>query len=266
MDGRRPIETARNATVFVRSGWGIGSGFIIDEACHVVTNRHVVETDGSRVATRFVQDPDTQVRIAGAQRQLEQEILREQQLRRAIVDQPGMNTERLELEQRIQAMQRQLADLPGTVGDAVKGKVEASNREGFSVTTIDGREFKGLHALYAASRDLALLRLPIEHCAHLAAGDSTQLQVGQRLYTVGNPSGLAYTVTSGVYSGQRENGSERLLQTDAPINPGNSGGPLITEDGRVVGINTMVLRGAQGIGFAIPIEAVYAETGFGLSP
>jgi S1-C subfamily serine protease len=83
--------------------------------------------------------------------------------------------------------------------------------------------------------------------------------VGDRLYTVGNPSGLAYTVTSGVFSGERGEGGERLLQTDAPINPGNSGGPLITADGQVVGINTSVARGLQGIGFAIPIETAFNE-------
>jgi len=85
------------------------------------------------------------------------------------------------------------------------------------------------------------------------------VQGRERLYTVGNPQGLAYTVTSGVFSGERGEGNQRVLQTDAPINPGNSGGPLITASGQVVGINTMVARGMQGIGFAIPIEAVYEE-------
>jgi S1-C subfamily serine protease len=90
-------------------------------------------------------------------------------------------------------------------------------------------------------------------------GSSTELEVGERLFTIGNPVGLAYTVTSGVFSGQRSDGEQRLLQTDAPINPGNSGGPLLEENGQVVGINTLVLRGAQGIGFAIPIETAYEE-------
>jgi S1-C subfamily serine protease len=161
-------------------------------------------------------------------------------------------------------MRQQLGDLPGQIGDAIKGKVAQSGREGFTVTMIDGTEFKGLRVQYAASRDLALLKLPIDHCAHVPIGNSTRLSVGQRLYTIGNPSGLAYTVTSGIFSGERGEGTERLLQTDAPINPGNSGGPLITEDGQVVGINSMVMRGTQGIGFAIPIEAVYAEPSFHL--
>jgi S1-C subfamily serine protease len=83
--------------------------------------------------------------------------------------------------------------------------------------------------------------------------------VGARLYTVGSPLGLAYTVTSGIFSGERQLGTQRLLQTDAPINPGNSGGPLLNEAGMVVGINTMGVRGAQGLGFAIPIEAALQE-------
>jgi S1-C subfamily serine protease len=79
------------------------------------------------------------------------------------------------------------------------------------------------------------------------------------VYTIGNPSGLAYTVTTGVVSGLREMNGKSYVQTDAPINAGNSGGPLINEQGRVIGINSMVMRGVNGIGFAIPIETMYAE-------
>jgi S1-C subfamily serine protease len=138
-------------------------------------------------------------------------------------------------------------------------KVEASGHTGFSATLVDGREFTSLHADYASNVDLAIFQLPTHDCPHIPAGHSSGLAFGQRLYTVGNPQGLAYTVTSGVFSGERGEGKDRVLQTDAPINPGNSGGPLVTESGQVVGINTMVMRGMQGIGFAIPIEAAYEE-------
>src|SRR5258708_5242671 len=56
LPARNPIEAARNATVFIRTGWGLGSGFIIDQDCHVITNRHVVETDGARVANTVVRE------------------------------------------------------------------------------------------------------------------------------------------------------------------------------------------------------------------
>jgi S1-C subfamily serine protease len=81
------------------------------------------------------------------------------------------------------------------------------------------------------------------------------------VYTIGSPSGLRHTVTSGVISGFRERDGQSFIQTDAPINPGNSGGPLVDENGRVLGINTMILRDTQGIGFAIPIQAVREEFG-----
>jgi S1-C subfamily serine protease len=64
-------------------------------------------------------------------------------------------------------------------------------------------------------------------------------------------------VTSGIFSGYGELDKHRALQTDAPINPGNSGGPLINEAGQVLGVNTAILSGTQGIGFAIPIEQVF---------
>ena len=256
---RNAIETARNATVFIKTGWGMGSGFIIDGDCHVITNRHVVETDGARVASTVVDTPEMRWRIESAEQQLRANVAQQLQLRNALQGQPGTNLQVLEIDERIQAMRAELADLPGRVRGAISDKVEGSGRSGFTVILVDGTEYRSLHAHYAEGRDLAMFQLPADHCPHLEPGDSSGLAQGERLYTIGNPSGLAYSVTSGVFSGDRGAGQQRMLQTDAPINPGNSGGPLVRENGQVIGINTLVLKGAQGIGFAIPIEAIYQD-------
>jgi serine protease Do len=253
------LEAARGATVLIQSGTGTGSGFIVDDACHVITNRHVVDTDSSRVAKMIGQDPQTRSGMAAAQQQLQVSISREQQLLAALGGEPGMNSERLRLQAHIELMQKQLGDLPGYLNQTVTQAVDTTARNGFTATLLDGSEYKGLHAQLSDALDLALFQLPAIHCAHLAIGRSVGLSVGARLYTIGNPVGLAYTVTSGIFSGERQQGTLRLLQTDAPINPGNSGGPLLNEAGAVIGINTMVVRGAQGLGFAIPIEAALEE-------
>jgi S1-C subfamily serine protease len=94
-------------------------------------------------------------------------------------------------------------------------------------------------------------------------GDSDKLRVGQRVFAIGNPFGLAGgpTVTSGVISAlnrtiQSDRGLiENLVQTDAAINPGNSGGPLVDLEGRIIAISTAIIPFAQGIGFAIPINS-----------
>lgn len=253
------IERARNATVIIKTGWGSGSGFIIDSECHVITNRHVVDTDGARVARNVLSNPNVRQRLGVAEQQLRANLAQAQQLRRALSAQSGNNLQILDLDNRIQAMQQALADLPGKVSGEISDKVEQSGRSGFAAKLIDGTEFDSLHAEFADSRDLAMFQLPADHCPHLTRGDSGNLAQGERLYTIGNPQGLAYSVTSGIFSGARTDGRQTYLQTDAPINPGNSGGPLVTESGQVVGINTMVMNGVQGIGFAIPIEAVYQE-------
>jgi S1-C subfamily serine protease len=219
----------------------------------------VVETDGARVASEVVRDPDMQDRMERVRVQLQEAIAKEQEMRRNMAGRPGTNLEQVELERHIREMQQALADLQGRLSKFITKKVEASGHTGFSATLVDGREFSSLHADYASNVDLAIFQLPTRDCPHIPSGHSSGLAFGQRLYTVGNPQGLAYTVTSGVFSGERGEGKDRVLQTDAPINPGNSGGPLVTETGQVVGINTMVMRGMQGIGFAIPIEAAYEE-------
>lgn len=256
---RNPIEAARNATVFIKTSWGLGSGFIVDAGCHVITNRHVVESDGKRVANEVIGDPAMQEKMNQARQRLQVAIYQAQQYRRAIANKPGTNLEQVDLDLRIKQMQDQLANLQGRVSDAIRKEVTNSAQGGFSARLVDGREFTELHAEFASNSDLAVFQLPTRDCPYIPPGHSGDLAVGDKLYTVGNPSGLAYTVTSGVFSGERGQGIERMLQTDAPINPGNSGGPLITSDGQVVGINTSVARGLQGIGFAIPIETAFNE-------
>lgn len=105
--------------------------------------------------------------------------------------------------------------------------------------------------------DVALLKIDAGgKLAHLQLGDSDALRVGDWVIAVGNPLGLGHTVTAGIVSGKGRNipdmPFEEFLQTDASINPGNSGGPLVGLDGRVVGMNTAIIQGANSVGFAIP--------------
>jgi S1-C subfamily serine protease len=112
-----------------------------------------------------------------------------------------------------------------------------------------------------ADNDLAVIRLAGNGLPAAPFGRSGALRVGQLVVAIGNPLGLGATVTAGVVSATRrtlrsERGSliEDVIQTDAALNPGNSGGPLVDSRGRVVGVNTAIIAGAQGICFAVPID------------
>ncbi|MBL6975711.1 MAG: DegQ family serine endoprotease [Deltaproteobacteria bacterium] len=106
--------------------------------------------------------------------------------------------------------------------------------------------------------DLALLKVKAEGLPIMKLGDSDDLKVGDWVVAIGNPFGLSHTVTAGIVSAKdRVIGAgpfDDFIQTDASINPGNSGGPLFTTDGLVVGINTAIHSGGQGIGFAVPVN------------
>lgn len=111
--------------------------------------------------------------------------------------------------------------------------------------------------------DLAVLKVETDkNLPYLEFGDSDAAQVGHWVIAIGNPYGLDHTVTTGVISAKErpvsieERNYKNLLQTDASINPGNSGGPLLDLQGSVIGINTAINAGAQGIGFAIPANTV----------
>ena len=123
----------------------------------------------------------------------------------------------------------------------------------------DGREIKGEIKGTDEKLDLALIKISDKDAFHAAdLGDSDILEVGEWVMAIGNPFGLSQTVTAGIVSAKGRvigNGPyDDFIQTDASINPGNSGGPLFNSDGKVIGINTAIIAGGQGIGFAIPIN------------
>lgn len=117
-------------------------------------------------------------------------------------------------------------------------------------------------------KDLAVLQIPAKNLTAATLGDSKNLEVGQKVYAIGNPFGLSGTMTRGIISsirsvrGPEGGGIDQAIQTDAAINPGNSGGPLLNSHGDVIGINSMIFTGgaeqSAGVGFAIPINSAKA--------
>jgi S1-C subfamily serine protease len=136
------------------------------------------------------------------------------------------------------------------------------------VRLADQRTYDAVLVGASPDDDIAVLRINLDENgpAPVAIGTSRDLKVGQKVFAIGNPFGLDYTLTTGVISAldrsiQGENGKpiDHLIQTDAAINPGNSGGPLIDSAGRLIGINTAIFSpsGAfAGIGFAVPVDTV----------
>ena len=137
--------------------------------------------------------------------------------------------------------------------------VQRANR--IRVAIADGREFDASLIGADPNNDLAVLKVETdEKLPWVAMSSSSDLMVGEPVIAIGNPFGLANTVTTGVISATDRSIRTDVrvyhgfLQTDASINPGNSGGPLLNAEGRLIAVNTAVHGGAQGIGFAIPID------------
>ena len=136
------------------------------------------------------------------------------------------------------------------------------------VTLADQTSWKAALVGAFPDRDLAVLRIdaPKEKLKPILVGGSRELQVGQKVYAIGNPFGLDQTLTSGIISAlnrEIESATQRsirgVIQTDAAINPGNSGGPLLDSAGRLIGVNTAIYSpsgASAGIGFAIPVDEV----------
>lgn len=136
------------------------------------------------------------------------------------------------------------------------------------VTLEDGRNYKATVVWADSDMDMSIIKINVDNLSFLKLGDSDKIKIAQQVYAIGNPIGFEFqrTVTSGIISGldrtiKLEDDSksyymENLIQTDATINLGNSGGPLIDKEGNVLGINSIKITSAEGIGFAIPINII----------
>jgi serine protease Do len=131
--------------------------------------------------------------------------------------------------------------------------------QSIKVKLYDSREYDATVVGRDPKTDIALIKInPKQSLPVAILGDSDKLEVGEWVIAIGNPFGLEHTVTAGIVSAKGrvigQGPYDDFIQTDASINPGNSGGPLFNLKGEVVGINTAIISGGQGIGFAIPIN------------
>lgn len=136
------------------------------------------------------------------------------------------------------------------------------------VTLENGSVYDGTVVWSDSDLDLSITKIEANGLKYVTLGNSNKIRIGETVYAIGNPIGFEFrrTVTSGIISSknrtiklEEENNSSYmsdLIQTDATINPGNSGGPLISTNGEIIGINTVKISSAEGIGFAIPINVV----------
>jgi len=146
--------------------------------------------------------------------------------------------------------------------------VVSDTEASYSVLTNDGKTYDATVVARHPTLDIAVLKINAHNLPTVVLGDSSSLQLGQTVITIGNAlgefrntvsrgvvSGLARHITASSGSGSSET-IDNVIQTDAAINPGNSGGPLINMSGQVVGVNVAMVSGAQNIGFALPINAI----------
>ena len=136
------------------------------------------------------------------------------------------------------------------------------------VTLENGMTYDGKVEWSDINLDLSIVKIEAKNLSYVNLGDSSKIRVGETVYAIGNPIGYEFrrTVTSGIISAKnrtikidekdKSSYMTDLIQTDATINPGNSGGPLIYPNGEIIGINTVKISSAEGIGFAIPINII----------
>lgn len=252
------LEKARNATVFISTPWGSGSGFFIDNEGHIITNRHVIEFDSGKLVNLKIKAKNFEISLNQEKQNIDYYKSRLNKIRdKELWKQLSANIRMREKE-----YSKQKARL-----DKKKERIATIEDSSFSsdgkVILIDQSEFTIDSVEISQHFDLALISIFSDNSPFIEPSrHSLSLRQGQKVFTIGNPVGLRHTVTSGIISGYRKFNDNTIIQTDAPINRGNSGGPLVDEKGQVIGVNTMIRKNTEGIGFAIPIDHALEEFSF----
>jgi serine protease Do len=254
--GKSFIRIARNATVEVKTPWGLGSGFFISENT-IITNKHVVEFNREKFE-------EYKKKVERDQKILELQRQRIDEAKNKMYRMPDGPTRR-QFAIIIQEKEEELRNLLPEQQAKIKQLHELEENmdsQDVEIVMSDGTQHSVSSVMTSNDHDLALLKVYSVSAPVLRGSrDGQTPEEGDTVYAIGSPLGLQDTVTRGVFSGYRKDveTNEKYLQTDAAINPGNSGGPLIDSHGHVLGVNTMILNNTEGIGFAISIETVYKE-------
>ena len=283
-----PIETANLSVVTIVTEAGYGSGFFISGDGLIITNRHVVR--GSQKVDKKVRENMSEAaqRLNQVQTSLDEERVRIENYGKRLEDyrirvKQVMADNRAEMNPRQQAeleadlnkrertfnewqadysvrrqtYQTALTEFKRKQREYNQTAKNLANQNRFEVILADGRRESALFFRVSDNYDLALLKLNGFKTPYLRPQDESELTLGRNVYAIGSPLKLTNTVTSGVISSNRGD----YIQTNAEIYPGNSGGPLVTEDGRVVGVNTKkkITEKFEGLGFAIKISRAQSE-------
>ncbi len=281
-----PIEKANMATLAVESDLGSGSGFFISKHGDIVTNRHVVKVTDEMKKESLANFKEAKIQLHNAKSSLvaeknryytakENYSAKKASYARAKKN-PATSSARLQSMHRTlksdhkylqrwkkdyEIRAREYKKAEQTVREA-KRKYNTfirgmAGRRFYKVILADKTELDAYLVKVSSNYDLALLRLKGYSTPYLQPRNISTVTLGETVFAIGNPVGFRNSVSSGVYSAKRKN----HIQTSAAISPGNSGGPLITADGKVIGVNTkkMIGRGFEGLGFALDINLVFEE-------
>ncbi len=278
-----PAEAASLAVVTVKTPIGNGSGFFVSSDGYLITNRHVVrpeETGQWRDATDRLEKAEADFRAADAVLTEHAQYLQAMREARGELEDEIKRSSSSSARSRLQRRQAQLeaeyavrskryydvkrnVDEKRRVFESVRSEF---NRRGaattlatnFTVVLKDQSKVQARLVGLSENADLALLKVDGYETPHLEVASAGEVIQGMKVYAVGSPLGMADAMTAGVVT--RVRGDH--IMTDARVLPGNSGGPLILEDGRVVGVNTLKIApsiGAEGFGVAIPVGLAATE-------
>ena len=275
------IEKASLSTVTIKTSIGQGSGFFINENGYILTNKHVLRVDETEMkkAQEFIaraenRIEDDEATIADAENRL-------RRMRNDLDDYKASIDRMTDPNAQISAMQKyrsqsaqydfyeaqlrkrknefeeKISKYRKEKGEFTKKARMAKHDRQFIVILKDKTELEA--NLVSVSNDLDLALLKVDGCKspYIQSDAQKEITQGMGVFAIGSPLGVVDSVSSGVLSGYDND----YIRTDAKIYPGNSGGPLITADGKVIGINTLkvITQKFEGIGFAIPVKRAFQE-------
>jgi S1-C subfamily serine protease len=275
------IEKASLSTVTIKTSIGQGSGFFINENGYILTNKHVLRVDETEMkkAEEFIARVDNRIEddeaaIANAENRLRKMRSDLDDYKASIDRMTDPNAQIIamqkyrsqssqydfyeaQLGKRKNEFEEKISKYRQEKGEYTKKARMAKHDRQFIVILKDKTELEANLVSVSKDHDLALLKIDGCKSPYIQSGAQKEIIQGMGVFAIGSPLGLGDSVCSGVISGYDND----YIRTDAKIYPGNSGGPLITADGKVIGINTLKLitQKFEGMGFAIPVTKALRE-------